>query len=184
MKKLFTALMGIFACLISFTAAAQSAPMPEYCSLDYRPFSRPLEYIGFSFDGGIRLLDGASAAVKCDGEVVALPINMEVDNYTSPKRTQGHLRIYFEKQNLPKGKEYTVVVAPSSIAAEADGTENPEFGHDFFVPENLGPMYTEEEDGMVIDKINGLLSSHLPTFFGKSRPNLLVNLNLFSIERI
>lgn len=163
MKKLFTALMGIFASLISFTAAAQSAPLPESCSLNFRPFTCPLEWIGFSFDGGIRLLDGASAVVKCDGEIVASSINMEIRNDTY-KRTQGHLNIYFEKQNLPKGKDYTVVVAPSSIAAEADGTENPEFSYDFFVPENLGPMHTDEEDGMVIDKVCDSVFHAFPTF--------------------
>ena len=115
-----------------------SAPLPESCTVGTRPFTRPLNEIGFYFDGGIKLLDGASAVVKCNGETVAVASRMEVSNYTN-ERTQGSLAIYFETQNLPKGKDYTLCVAPGSIAFETDGAENQEFSQTFSVPENLGP---------------------------------------------
>ena len=146
MKKIFfligSAVLGILP-----LPAAQ--PVPESCTLGDRPFTRPLDEIGFFFDGGIKLLEGATATVTCDGEVVATATRMEVSNYVST-RTQGALAIFFDGQLLPKGKTYTVSVAPGSIACEAGGEPNARFTRDFTVPANLGPGYFDCEDGTVI----------------------------------
>ena len=149
MRKTLLALGSVAFTVIS---AMGSAPKPESCTVGNRPFTRPLDEIGFYFDGGIRLLDGASAVVKCDGEIVATSERMEVSNYTSSERTQGCLAILFDGQNLPKGKEYTLSVASASIASETDGAENAEFSHTFSVPENLGPAHLDVEDGVTIAK--------------------------------
>lgn len=128
------------------------APVPESCTVGDRPFTSPLESIGFFFDGGIKLLDGASAVVKCDGETVATASRLEVNNSDYKTGTQGILGIYFESQLLPKGKEYTLSIAPASIASEADGAENAEIKQSFSVPENLGEAWFDVKDGVTIDK--------------------------------
>lgn len=148
MKKLFL-FLGIVVFGVLPSLAGQ--PVPESCTVGNRLFTCPLEEIGFYFDGGIKLLEGASATVKCQGEIVATAVGMEVSNYTY-RRTQGSLAIYFDYQLLPKGKDYTVTVAPGSIASETDGTPNAEFSRNFTVPENLGPGRFDAEDGTVITR--------------------------------
>lgn len=150
MKNLLLALVSIVSCVFPISAA--SSLVPEVCTVGDRPFTRPLDEIGFYFDGGIKLLDGAKAVVICDGKRVATSTRMEVSNFTSSKRTQGTLAIFFNGQNLPKGKEYTLQVAAASIASETDGTKNAEFTQSFSVPENLGPAYFDVEDGVTISK--------------------------------
>ena len=151
MKNLFLTLGSVILSVLPMTPNEASAPLPESCTVGTRPFTRPLNEIGFYFDGGIKLLDGASAVVKCNGETVAVASRMEVSNYTND-RTQGSLAIYFETQNLPKGKDYTLCVAPGSIAFETDGAENQEFSQTFSVPENLGPARFDVKNGAIIDK--------------------------------
>ena len=124
MKKISIILGSFVLTAISAMAATGQAPKPESCTVGDRPFTRPLDEIGFYFDGGIKLLDGASAAVKCDGETVAVSTRMEVSNYTSSKRTQGSLAIFFDGQNLPKGKDYTLTVARASVASESGETRD------------------------------------------------------------
>lgn len=83
---------------------------------------------------------------------MATAARMEVTNYTSSKSTQGALAIFFDGQLLPKGKDYTISVAPGSIALEADGTANAGFSQSFSIPENLGPAHFDVEDGVTIAK--------------------------------
>ena len=64
MKKISIILGSFVLTAISAMAATGQAPKPESCTVGDRPFTRPLDEIGFYFDGGIKLLDGASAAVK------------------------------------------------------------------------------------------------------------------------
>lgn len=150
MKNLLLALASIVSCVLPMTAA--SPLLPESCTDGDRLFTRPLDEIGFYFDGGIKLLDGAKVVVICGGETVATASRMEVNNYTSSKRTQGTLAIFFDGQILPKGKEYTLKVAAASIASETDGTKNTEFTQSFSIPENLGPAHFDVEDGVTIAK--------------------------------
>lgn len=144
------ALLSFGSLVLTTVSAMAAAPLPESCTAGDRPFTRPLDEIGFFFDGGIKLLDGAVATVKCDGEIVATSERMEVSNYTSSKRTQGSLAIFFDGRNLPKGKEYTLYVAPGSIASEADGAENTEFTQTFSIPDNIGPARFDVKDGTTI----------------------------------
>ena len=140
--------------------------LPESCTDGNRPFTRPLDEIGFYFDGGIKLLDDAKAVVMCNGETVATASRMEVSNYTSSKRTQGALAIFFDDQILPKGKEYTLKVAAASIASETDGTKNAEFTQSFSVPENLGPAHFHVEDGVTIAKTSRYGGGLYPCYWG------------------
>lgn len=164
MKNLLLALASIVSCVLPMTAA--SPLLPESCTDGDRLFTRPLDEIGFYFDGGIKLLDGAKAVVICGGETVATASRMEVSNYTSSKRTQGALAIFFDGQILPKGKEYTLQVAAASIASETDGTKNTEFTQSFSVPENLGPAHFHVEDGVTIAKTSRYGGGLYPCYWG------------------
>lgn len=164
MKNLLLALVSIVSCVLPMTAA--SPLLPESCTDGDRSFTRPLDEIGFYFDGGIKLLDGAKAVVICGGETVATASRMEVSNYTSSKRTQGTLAIFFDGQILPKGKEYTLKVAAASIASETDGTKNAEFTQSFSVPENLGPAHFDVEDGVTIAKTSRYGGGLYPCYWG------------------
>lgn len=161
MKNLLLALMSIVSSVLPMTAA--STLLPESCTVGDRPFTRPLDEIGFFFDGGIKLLDGATAVVKCNGETVATSTRMEVTNYTSSKRTQGALAIFFDGQNLPKGKDYTLTVASASVASETGEVANAEFSQTFYIPATLGPVHYGVEDGIVIEKTSKY--GGLPTFY-------------------
>lgn len=163
MKKISIILGSFVLTAISAMAATGQAPRPESCTVGDRPFTRPLDEIGFYFDGGIKLLDGASATVKCDGETVAVSTHMEVSNYTSSKRTQGSLAIFFDGQNLPKGKDYTLTVARASVASESSEVANAEFSQTFSVPATLGPVHFDVEDGIVIEKTSRY--GGLPAFY-------------------
>lgn len=164
MKNLLLALVGIVSCVLQMTAA--SPLLPESCTDGDRLFTRPLDEIGFYFDGGIKLLDDAKAVVMCNGETVATASRMEVSNHTSSKRTQGTLAIFFDGQILPKGKEYTLKVAAASIASETDGTKNTEFTQSFSVPENLGPAHFDVEDGVTIAKTSRYGGGLYPCYWG------------------
>lgn len=164
MKNLLLALVSIVSCVLPMTAA--SPLLPESCTDGDRLFTRPLDEIGFYFDGGIKLLEGAKAVVICGGETVATASRMEVSNYTSSKRTQGALAIFFDGQILPKGKEYTLQVAAASIASETDGTKNTEFTQSFSVPENLGPAHFHVEDGVTIAKTSRYGGGLYPCYWG------------------
>ena len=164
MKNLFLALVSIVSCVLPMTAA--SPLLPESCTDGDRPFTRPLDEIGFYFDGGIKLLEGAKAVVICGDETVATASRMEVSNYTSSKRTQGTLAIFFDGQILPKGKEYTLKVAAASIASETDGTKNTEFTQSFSVPDNLGPAHFDVEDGVTIAKTSRYGGGLYPCYWG------------------
>lgn len=164
MKNLLLALASIVSCVLPMTAA--SPLLPESCTDGDRLFTRPLDEIGFYFDGGIKLLEGAKAVVICGGETVATASRMEVSNYTSSKRTQGTLAIFFDGQILPKGKEYTLKVAAASIASETDGTKNTEFTQSFSIPENLGPAHFDVEDGVTIAKTSCYGGGLYPCYWG------------------
>lgn len=131
-------LSGIVPCM----AGESDVLTPESCNVGNRLFTAPLSEIYFDFDGGIKLLEGASAIVECDGKTVTMATNIEVSNYRGLKRMQGTLILTFDEQNLPKGKSYTVRVAPGSISQE-DNTEikNPTITQYFSVPENLGEAH-------------------------------------------
>ena len=164
MKNRLLALVSIVSCALPMTAA--SPLLPESCTDGDRLFTRPLDEIGFYFDGGIKLLEGAKAVVICGDETVATASRMEVSNYTSSKRTQGTLAIFFDGQMLPKGKEYTLKVAAASIASETDGTKNTEFTQSFSVPENLGPAHFDVEDGVTIAKTSRYGGGLYPCYWG------------------
>ena len=109
-------------CMGCIQMAAAVTLQPEQCDVGTRPFVYPLESIGMNFDGGIILLNGAKAEVKCDGVAVAVATELKTSNYVGQNRTQGTLEICFEKQNLPIGKDYVLVVAPGSISKETDSS--------------------------------------------------------------
>lgn len=144
-------LSGIVPCM----AGESDVLTPESCNVGNRPLTVPLSEIYFDFDGGIKLLEEASATVECDGKTVTTATNLEVSNYRGLKRTQGTLILTFVEQNLPKGKTYTVCVAPGSISQE-DNTEikNPTITQVFSVPENLGEARIDWKDDPIISTVS------------------------------
>lgn len=54
MKKISIILGSFVLTAISAMAATGQAPKPESCTVGDRPFTRPLDEIGFYFDGGIK----------------------------------------------------------------------------------------------------------------------------------
>lgn len=125
-----------------------------------RHFVYPLEELGVSFSRTIEVLPEAAADIVCEGEVVARSVKAELAyNYTGKKSQEGVASFFFDKQNLPKGKSYSFVVAPSSIRS----AENPEMLNGrievpFLVPENLGPARwgAEENEKKVIASASSL----------------------------
>ena len=76
------------------------------------------------------------------------------------------MSVNFEVQNLPKGKSYTVCVAPGSISREFDeNTQNSEISQDFEVPENLGPVHFGVKDGCSIATVSESIYKSFPTFY-------------------
>lgn len=153
-KTRFTFLLllsGIVPCM----AGESGVLTPESCNVGNRPFTAPLSEIYFDFDGGIKLLEGASAIVECDGKTVTTATDIEASNYRGQKRTQGTLILKFDEQNLPKGKSYTVCVAAGSISQE-DNTEikNQTITQVFSVPENLGEARIDWKDDAVISTVS------------------------------
>ena len=143
MKKSLLLSMVCF-CMGCIQMAAAVTLQPEQCDVGTRPFVYPLESIGMNFDGGIILLNGAKAEVKCDGVAVAVATELKTSNYVGQNRTQGTLEICFEKQNLPIGKDYVLVVAPGSIAKETDSSVvNDVIKIPFNVPATLGEIHSD-----------------------------------------
>lgn len=119
---------------------------------DSRHFVAPLEEVGFIFDRCIKLYDEASVIVKCDGKTVASATGYEVDNYDGELGKQGCLIARFDKQNLPKGKTYTISLAKGSVGWVERYNDiqivNRDYTCDIHVPENLGtPETNHVEDG-------------------------------------
>ncbi len=166
MKKSGLTFLLMLSCIASSQASESSVLTPESCSVGYRPFTAPLSWIEFTFDDCINLLEGASATVECDGQIVATATNLEVSNFNKPPYTQGTLTLIFEEQNLPKGKSYTVWVAPGSISLENDtDIQNPKIEQSFDVPENLGPAHVDFEDGSVISTVSNSVYHSFPTIY-------------------
>jgi len=135
----------------AFSLWQPASLQPASCSVGERPFVYPLEEINFSFNTGIQLLGGAYAEITCEGQTVASAVRMETANYESPKHPQGILVLYFDKQELPKGKHYTLVVASGSISMNNDATvTNSAIKRQFYVPGNLGDCHIGLEQGSVI----------------------------------
>lgn len=166
MKKSVITFLCLITGVVPTIAAESDTLQPECCSVGHHPFTAPLSEIYFNFDGGIMLLDGASATVECEGETVAVASNLEVSNYRGSKRTQGTLSVIFEEQNLPKGKTYTVCVASGSIALEDnEKITNAQIEQNFDVPENLGEAHIDLEDGAVIPTVSASVYQAFPTFY-------------------
>lgn len=138
----------------------------ESCSFGERPFTAPLSEISFVFNDCISVLAGASASVTCEGETVATPIGFEVYNYKGQLGKEGTLAVIFEEQYLPKGKSYTVSIAPGSISAEDDfEIKNQEIIQSFEIPESLGPGRCEMEDGSIISTVSESVYHMFPSFY-------------------
>lgn len=166
MKKSGFTFLLLMSGIITAMAGESGVLTPESCNVGNRPFTAPLSEIGFNFDGGISLLDGASARVECDGKTVTSATRLEVSNYRGEKRTQGTLILIFEEQNLPKGKSYTVCVAPGSISQEDNAEiQNQIITQDFYVPKNLGEAHFEVKDGSVIATVSESIYHSFPTFY-------------------
>lgn len=107
----YSTIIAIAAALLPLQSQATDL-IPEQCTIGDRPFVHPLEFVSFSFDGGVRLGESAKAYVTCGDETVIEATSFEVSNYVGEKRTQGWVNVLFDKTNLPLGKDYTLVVEP------------------------------------------------------------------------
>lgn len=166
MKKSGFTFLLLLSGLVPCMAGESALLVPEVCNVGDRPFTSPLHEIYFNFDGGINLLEEASAIVECDGKTVTTATNIEVSNYRGKKRTQGTLVLTFDEQNLPKGKSYTVCVAPGSISQEDNAEiQNPAITQGFYVPENLGEARIDCKDGAVISTVSPSVYYGFPTFY-------------------
>ena len=166
MKKSGFTFLLLLAGILPGMASESGVLTPESCNVGDRPFTAPLSRIDFNFDGGITLLEGASASVECDGETVATAIDIEVSNYKGKERTQGSILLTFERQLLPKGKSYTVCIESGSIAREDnEEIQNSRIEQNFDVPENLGEAHIYREDGSVITTVSKSGYPGFPTFY-------------------
>ena len=166
MKKPRLTFLLLMSGIVPCIAGESGVLTPESCNVGDRPFTAPLSEICFNFDGGISLLDGASARVECDGETVTMATDIEVSNYRGPKRTQGILILTFDEQNLPKGKSYTVCVAPGSISPEDNAEiQNQTITQGFYVPENLGEARIDWEDNPVISTVSESVYYGFPAIY-------------------
>lgn len=166
MKKSGFTFLLLLACIVPGMAGESGVLTPESCNVGDRPFTSPLSEIGFTFDGGISLLEGASARVECDGKTVTTATDIDVSNYRGTIRTQGTLILTFDEQNLPKGKSYTVCVAAGSISQEDNAEiQNQTITQDFYVPENLGEARIDFEEGAVISTVSESAYNGFPAFY-------------------
>ncbi|MDE5871506.1 MAG: hypothetical protein K2H22_06175 [Muribaculaceae bacterium] len=166
MKKSGFTFLLLLTGIIPAMAGESDVLTPESCNVGDRPFTAPLSWIDFNFDGGITLLEGASASVECDGVTVATATDIEVSNYRGKERTQGTLLLTFEEQLLPKGKSYTVCITSGSIAREDnEKIQNSRIEQNFDVPENLGATSIYQEDGSVIATVSKSGYPGFPTFY-------------------
>lgn len=157
-----------FLCLLSgLMAGAVDTLQPESCNLGHRPFTAPLSFAYFTFDGGIKLMDGATATVECDGKTVATAVKLEISNYRGVKRTQGTLTALFEEMLLPKGQTYKLCIPSGTISKEDDDEiMNSDITQTFSVPENLGPGRFDVADGVIITKTSRYAGGLYPCFWG------------------
>lgn len=115
-----------------------------------KQFVAPLEEAAFIFDRCIKLYDDASVTVKCNGKTVATAVSYDVDNYDGELGKQGTLIAKFDKQNLPKGKTYTLCLSKGSVGWVERYNDiqivNRNYSCDLNVPENLGTPTTDHVD--------------------------------------
>lgn len=123
------------------TAYAELTPgfIPEQCNLDGTRFVHDLEWVDFQFDGSIDLTATPSVYITNGGETVTEAISYEVSNYVGSTRTQGTLIAYFDKQRLPLGKDYNVVLKSGSVKSTSiPDCRNDSYETSFSVPSDLG----------------------------------------------
>lgn len=142
-------LMAICSFTTSMTATEVEATLrPLYTTPSANmPFTAPLEEVGFIFDRCIKLFDGASVSILCGEQVVATAVSLEVENYDGEKIKQGTLIARFDKQNLPKGKSYSICLSKGSVGwVECYNNiriVNMAYSFSVDVPQNLGTPTTE-----------------------------------------
>lgn len=127
-----------------------------------RMFVAPLEEVGFIFDRSLKLYDAASVVITCDGVTVATPTGYEVSNYEGERAKQGALIAKFDKQNLPKGKTYTVSLAKGSVGWTECYNDiqcvNMDYSYQITVPETLGEGRTELKPNSPVNNSEALSS--------------------------
>lgn len=137
-KRLTTLFCGGLLASVSFVAHAAGF-VHESCTVGDRPFVEPLEFARFYFDGAIKLSEKPEIKVTRNGETMATPVSMEVENYEGRKRTQGSLAIFFDGTLLPKGESYELEIAPGSILLEDDASaSNDAISVTMQIPDSLG----------------------------------------------
>lgn len=83
-----TALSSIAPSMMATEFEATLRPISTSPSKD-KPFVDPLVEVGFIFDRCIKLFDTPSVLIKCDGNVVASAVSLDIDNYVGETTKQG-----------------------------------------------------------------------------------------------
>ena len=158
-------LFSIFCALTALQAVADviiPELRPKYPIMSDRPFIRPLVDMIVQFDRPMKRMDNVidPVVVKCDGAVVAEASELEISNHELSSGSFGWLVVYFEKQNLPKGKTYELCI-PEGIVGSAvieDGCQlvNAALTQEFSVPVSLGPWHGPEEGMKIPDSRSGI----------------------------
>lgn len=133
-------MMSMAIAMASMLPASGAELVPEWCSIGDRPFVHPLEFVSFTFTPDLTLTGMENAFVKCGNDIVASSTGFEVA-LLDCDHGQSSVIIYFEKQNLPLGKDYTLVVSNGSFRFWDEGEQvNDCIEVPFMVPADLGDI--------------------------------------------
>lgn len=159
-KVLFYCVMLLMALCVSPAALRATEIEPSLRPISTspaasEPFMATLEEVRFEFDRCIKLYDGASVTIKCDGALVATASGLEVDNHTGEPAKRGTLIAKFNKRNLPKGKTYTVSLSQGSVGWTERYNDiqvvNMPYSFNLAIPETLAKPSTYLQDNSPVE---------------------------------
>lgn len=107
---------------------------------------KPLESLYVGFDRPVDILPSASAVILCGGDTVVKATRF--DDPVNYGENEGFVAFYFDGRLLPKGREYSFVVAPGSVASREDAdVVNGLVEVPFYVPATLGKAFWNIDEG-------------------------------------
>lgn len=121
--------------VVALPGIAFAAPITLESSTMPTQFVEPLKWVSLTFDKAIEVCNNPQAYVRCNGDIITKTISIDACNNDS----EGTLILNFETQNLPKGKNYELVVPASTFIYDTSQT-NDEISIPFEIPESLGDI--------------------------------------------
>ena len=162
-------LIGILlACLnmtCSMTTSAQEQPptlVPTDFSLDHLDNGTNVLFaiqhqLFFSFDVPIYVQSSATATIVCDGDTVAVG-GLHSYNIEYSKGTAGYAEADFDSLFLPKGSDYTLVIAAGSIYRQGDPScTNTEIKRTFHIPKHIKMLGSTPADGDTLSELSNVV---------------------------